>query len=143
MAKTDANLRVVELLGAVVFLAPFVRVSCWTETTYRNLLAASFLLFVILFNKMAESPTYILAVMGVAMWWVSRTVRYPTDGWLLGLVIVLTSLSPTDLFPQAIQEGFFQPYTIKAVPCLLVWIRILWEIFRIEITTQKSRAQNQ
>ncbi|MCY7358244.1 MAG: DUF2029 domain-containing protein [Rudanella sp.] len=146
MAKTDANLRMVELVGLLVFLAPLVQISRWKQPLYRQQMVASFLLFVILFNKMAESPTYILAVTGVAIWWCNRPVHRLMDPWLLGLVIVFTSLSPTDLFPPSVREGFFQPNNIKAVPCLLVWLRVvgdLWNPLRKAAPIIPTLATNQ
>ena len=78
---------------------------------------------------MAESPTYVMAVTGVALWWVTLAEPTPFDKILLALVIVFTSLSPTDIFPQVIQKQFFQPYNIKALPCLLVWARVQYQLW--------------
>ena len=129
MPKTDANLRVVEAIGLSLFLLPFLRFRLWNDALFQRRMAAYFLIFVIVFNKMAESPTYVLAVVGVALWWL--TLEDPTrlDNVLLGLVIVFTSLSPTDLFPQWMQKEIFQPYNIKAVPCILVWARLQWQLW--------------
>jgi hypothetical protein len=44
MAKTDENLRLVEAVGIVLFLLPFVQVRRWHETLYRQQMTASFLL---------------------------------------------------------------------------------------------------
>jgi len=129
MAKTDANLRILEGLGLLLFLLPLLRRSLWREQCYQQRMLALFLLFIILFNKMAESPTYVLAVVGVALWWTSLKNPSRLDQVLLGLVIVFTSLSPTDLFPRWLQKEVFVPYNIKAVPVVLVWLRLLTAIW--------------
>lgn len=129
MAKTDANYRRIEIIGATLFLLPFLRFGLWHDQTFQRRMIAYFFLFIIVFNKMAESPTYVLAVTGVALWWVTLDEPTPLDRLLLALVIIFTSLSPTDLFPQVVQKQFFQPYNIKAVPCLLVWIRLQYQIW--------------
>ncbi|HEX9957021.1 MAG TPA: glycosyltransferase family 87 protein, partial [Fibrella sp.] len=138
MAKTDANLRILELIGITLFLAPFVRFSLWQDRTYQRRMLAYFLLFVIIFNKMAESPTYILAVVGVGLWWVTldSPVSMP-DKVLLALVIIFTSLSPTDIFPKGWQNEFFVPYSIKAVPCVLVWLRLQFQLWTQIKTTSE------
>lgn len=129
MPKTDANYRIVELIGASLFLLPFLRFGLWSNRLFQRRMVAYFLLFMIVFNKMAESPTYIMAVAGVALWWITLQDITSLDKLLLALVIVFTSLSPTDIFPRFIQEEYFQPYNIKAIPCLLVWARIQYQIW--------------
>lgn len=129
MAKTDGNYRIIELIGATLFLLPFLRFGLWQDRLFQRRMVAYFLLFMIVFNKMAESPTYVMAVTGVALWWVTLSEPTQLDKILLALVIVFTSLSPTDIFPQVIQKQVFQPYNIKAVPCLLVWMRIQYQIW--------------
>ncbi|XWW44794.1 DUF2029 domain-containing protein [Fibrella sp. USSR17] len=140
MAKTDANLRILELIGITLFLAPFARFSLWQDRTYQRRMLAYFLLFVIIFNKMAESPTYVLAVVGVALWWVTLDSPMSTlDKVLLALVILFTSLSPTDLFPKVWQNNFFVPYSIKAVPCVLVWLRVQYQLWtQIKTTSEMT-----
>ncbi|QMW06125.1 glycosyltransferase family 87 protein [Spirosoma foliorum] len=129
MPKTDANYRVIEAIGATLFLLPFLRFSLWQDRLFQRRMVAYFLLFMIVFNKMAESPTYVMAVTGVALWWVTLDKPTRLDQILLTLVVVFTSLSPTDIFPAIIQREFFQPYNIKALPCLLVWARVQYQIW--------------
>ncbi|MBD2755509.1 DUF2029 domain-containing protein [Spirosoma sp. BT704] len=135
MTKTDANYRIIETIGATLFLLPFLRFTLWKDWLFQRRMIAYFLLFMIVFNKMAESPTYVMAVTGVALWWVTLDSPTALDRILLALVIVFTSLSPTDIFPPAVQKYFFQPYNIKAVPCLLVWARIQYQIWMQPKTT--------
>ena len=138
MAKTDRNLRMVEAVGATLFLLPFVRFRLWKDPVFQRRMVAYFLLFVIVFNKMAESPTYVLAVVGVALWWVTLARKTPGDTLLLVLVIVFTSLSPTDIFPAGLRNGFFVPFNIKAVPCVLVWGRVQWQLWTMRPTAAVS-----
>jgi len=42
--------------------------------------------------------------------------------------VIFTSLSSTDLFPPAARDNFFEPFVIKVVPCILVWLRIVAEL---------------
>ena len=128
MAKTDANYRILELSGAMLFLLPFLRFGLWSDRLFQRRMVAYFLLFMIVFNKMAESPTYVLAVTGVALWWVTLDAPTRLDQILLVLVIVFTSLSPTDIFPRFLRE-LFVAYNIKALPCILVWARVQYQLW--------------
>ena len=92
----------------------------------------SFFNIIIIFNKMAESPTYVYAVAGVALWFMGLQKPNNLDYTLLIFVIIFTSLSPSDIFPRNLRDHFFTPYNIKAVPCLLVWLRVQWLLWQNE-----------
>lgn len=140
MEKTDENYRVIELIGATLFLLPFLRFKLWHDRLFQRRMIAYFFLFIIVFNKMAESPTYVLAVTGVALWWVTLDTPSQLDKILLALVIIFTSLSPTDIFPQVVQKQVFQPYSVKAIACLLVWGRVQYQIWTQPAKTEHAVA---
>ncbi|WP_232074023.1 glycosyltransferase 87 family protein [Spirosoma aureum] len=135
MEKTDGNYRIIETIGAILFLLPFLRFGLWQDRLFQRRMVAYFLLFMIVFNKMAESPTYVLAVTGVALWWITLDAPTQLDQMLLAMVVIFTSLSPTDIFPAVVQRELFQPYNAKAVPCLLVWARVQYQIWTQPQTT--------
>lgn len=97
----------------------------------RQLLWASLLLWVVIFNHKAESPTFVIALIGVALWYFSFEKPALWVKVLLWTAFALASLSPTDIFPREIRHQFVQPYVLKAVPCILIWclisIRLLWQ----------------
>ena len=47
---------------------------------------------------------------------------------LIILAFILTSLSPTDLFPKPIRLNYVIPYSLKALPAVLIWIMIGYEL---------------
>jgi hypothetical protein len=42
-------------------------------------------------------------------------------------VVLLSSYSPTDLYPEPIRD-FFAAYALRVVPCALVWLVIIAEM---------------
>lgn len=126
------NFEAVALVGFVLFLIPLFRFNLWQQARYQRLMLAYLLTFIIIFNKSAESPTYVYAVMGVALWFVAQPKPSRLDWLLLGLVVVGTSLSPSDLFPRSLRQSFLVPYNIKAVPVVLVWLRLQWELYGLK-----------
>jgi hypothetical protein len=118
---------VVTLAGLALFLIPFVRYRLYGNEVYRLLMLASMLVWVIIFNHKAESPTFIIAVAGAGIWYFSRP-RVMWRSVLLGLIFVFTCLSPTDIFPPFLRGHFFIPYTIKAIPCIALWCVIFVEL---------------
>ena len=91
---------------------------------------------------MAESPTYIIAMTGFGIWFVNRAMNAANIA-LLVFVIILTSLSPSDLFPRSLRENFFMPYRIKALPILIAWIMIQADIWRRKLPGKSEVVSSQ
>ncbi|MDP8989346.1 MAG: DUF2029 domain-containing protein [Acidobacteriota bacterium] len=89
----------------------------------RILVMASVLIFVTIFNYAAESPSYIIAVTGVALWYFSQP-RTPLNLALLAATFLFTMLASTDLIPRTLRAEFLEPYVIKVLPCIAVWLKI-------------------
>jgi hypothetical protein len=92
----------------------------------------------VIFNHKAESPTFVVAVSGIAIWFFAQKVSVENIVLLI-LVIIFTILSPTDIFLASFRSGFVQPYVLKVVPCILVWIKITVDLmfFRPEEIKEK------
>jgi hypothetical protein len=118
---------IVFAIGLVVYLLPLVRIDFYKKILFRYWILASTLLWVIIFNYKSESPTFIIAVAGVALWFITTTKKV-LDIILASLVFVFAMLSPTDIFPHYIKANFFDPYVIKVVPCILVWLFISYKL---------------
>ena len=93
------------------------------------MLLANVLLFVVLFSTGSEASGYIIAMIGVAIWYicsVSPHKKYTYWLWIATLVIV--GLSTTELVPSIVRNGLIRPYVIKAWPCIVVWLTICYEM---------------
>jgi hypothetical protein len=118
---------VVSIGGILLFLAQFIRFDLYKNELYKLLMVASMLIWVVIFNHKAESPTFIIAIAGVGIWYFASTkATWRTVVFVLALVF--TSISTTDIFPPFVRNGFIYPYTIKAVPCILAWFVVFGEI---------------
>ena len=113
----------IQLLGMALVVAPLLRAPVRDEpaTRLRLLGLASLLMFSLLFNHKAESPTFVIGVAGVAIWF-AVTDRNRRAWMLMALVFVATVLASSEVIPHLIQERFFEPYHIKTLPVLIVWI---------------------
>jgi len=115
--------------GAVILLLSFARWMRGSDAMHRMWLLASVLLWVVIFNHKAESPTFIIAMSGAGIWYFSQD-RNPVNLVLILLAFVFTSLSPSDVFPQSVRQNLVHPYVLKAVPCILVWLKITLDLLR-------------
>jgi hypothetical protein len=118
------------LPGLVMFGIPYLRISQYKHMAFRQTLLASVLMFTVLFSTGSESSGYIIALVGVVIWYTA--VPWQRNRWdiaLLVFVFVLSSLSPSDLFPAYLRKGWVQPYALKALPVTIVWLKLCWEIW--------------
>lgn len=114
--------------GAPLFFLPYVRIKQYKHYAYQLMILASTLLFLVLFSSGSESPTYIIAVAGVMIWFFLQKKRTPIVYAMLIFVIILTCFSPSDLFPKFIKQNYIVKYSLKALPCIVVWFRIIYEL---------------
>lgn len=116
--------------GLILFFIPYLRIDQYKYAAFRKMLLASVLLFTVLFSTGSESSTYIIAFMGVAIWYVAAPwKRSKADIWLLVFAFIITSLSPSDLFPKYIRVHLIRPYALKALPCMIIWLKLLYEMY--------------
>ncbi len=117
--------------GMAAFALPYLRFGQYKHIAFRYALLASVLLFIVLFSTGSESSTYIIALTGAAIWYV--TAPWKRSRWDIALMVfafILTSMSPSDLFPAYLRKEFVQPYALKALPCVLIWLKLVYEMMR-------------
>jgi hypothetical protein len=112
------------LAGLAVVGISIVRWMNKSSLNIRLLLFSALMVWMVIFNHKAESPTFIIATAAIYIWFFTGP-RSWLNILLISLVIIFTSLSATDLFPPFIRKDFFEPYVIKVVPCILVWLRMI------------------
>ena len=120
----------IQLLGIAILLAPvFFQRTRWHEWERRRLYLCSLLVFCVIFNHLAESPTFVVALSGVAIWFAALTKPSRWEWTLFVSIVVLTILSSSDIMPDALQRDFFDRYRFKTVPLIALWIELqrrLW-----------------
>lgn len=119
---------IILLPAVVIFASSYLFIKKYKQLSYQLLILSSTLLFTVLFSSGSESPTYIIAFLGVAIWFVNleKPVK-PLQIALLIFAFILTSISPSDLFPKSIRTEYVVKYALKALPCLLVWLVVIYE----------------
>ncbi len=116
--------------GLVLFAVPYLRLSQYRHTAFRQTLLASVLMFVVLFSTGSESSGYIIPFVGIVIWYTAAPwKRGPWDVALLVFAFVLSSMSPSDLFPAYLRKEWVQPYALKALPVTVIWLKLCWEMW--------------
>jgi hypothetical protein len=115
--------------GLALTLAPLVRVRMYSSRDFRMVFLAALLVWMVIFNHKAEPNTFVIAVAGVAVWYLVQPNTRLRNVLAL-LVFVLTCLSTTAIFPIVLRRSLIQPYSLRVLPCLLVWIAAVIELWR-------------
>jgi hypothetical protein len=125
--------------GIILFCLPFLQYKYFSDTGFRLLFLSSILVWIVIFNHKAESPTYIIAMSGVAIWYFSRKFSIQNT-ILLVLALIFTVLSPTDLFPKSLRNNYVTPLVLKAVPCILIWCKITFDLIFFKPGNNKDQS---
>ena len=110
--------------AVILMLLPLYRFSKWGNTNFQLTYLAQLLIGVVIFSTSAESPTYVISVVGFGIWYVLHAPKPPITMYLLLiLLLILTIFSPTDLFPNVLQNIVVK-FALKVLPCFLAWLYI-------------------
>jgi len=122
------NNNIVLLTGLLLFLIPFARIKLYAEINFRYMMLAMVLLWVIVFSHRVESPTFVIAMTGVALWNYSSSLTKKWRTILVWFALTFISLSVTDIFPKFIQLNYFVPLSVKGIPCVIVYFVAFYEL---------------
>lgn len=113
----------------VLFFIPYFRFSQYRNAMFRQTYLASVLLFVVLFSTGSESSSYIIAISGACIWYLSAPwQRNRWDIIFMVLVLMISGFGSSDLYPRFIRHDLIQVYSLKALPCTLVWLKLCYEM---------------
>lgn len=142
--------------NTVLFLGLFIQLlpllfwrTMQTKKSMRMVYAGSWLLWMVVFNHMAESATYVIAVGGALL-----VLFHPTQialgsskdmskspialfglrnkWYLLGflMLMVFTILGPTDIYPRGLRIWIVETAQLKAFPCIYLWVLAFYQSIR-------------
>lgn len=115
--------------GMVLFALPYLRFKQYKHAAFRQTILASVLMFIILFSTSSENYGYIIAMTGVAIWYTAAP--WKRDKWdvaLMVLAFIFTSMSSSDLFYKPLWREVIKPYSLKALPVTIIWLKLTYEL---------------
>ena len=130
--------------GVIAFATPYLRFGQYANQAFRQTLLASVLMMTVLFSTGSENSTYIIAVVGVAIWYTAAPwQRSRWDMALMVYVFIFCTMAHSDLMPRFIREDYMKPYGLKALPCILVWLKLCYEMmirdYQTATNTERER----
>jgi len=92
------------------------------------------MLFLIVFNTGSESPTYIIGVVPISLWYVLQRKTASTN-LIFIIAIFFSSFSYSDLLTPWFRTHIMLPYALKVIGCFLIWVVILIQIHTKQFLT--------
>lgn len=123
----------------ILYCIPLFKVSAFKNPEFQIRYLALALISIVIFSSSAESVTYIIAISGVLIWF---TIQDPVKNWMIILMIfvfIVSIISPTDLCPRPL-KSVIRAYALKALPCFIVWLRLLYEVQFNKYSTQTTAS---
>ncbi len=123
--------------GLIVFALSYLRFSQFKNIVFQLRILASALIFIILASTGSESPTIIIGFVGVAIWYL-LSGKTTLDKVILWFALIISSFSPTDVFPRYIREEYINQYALMVLPLIFVWLKLNWDIALANFNYQKK-----
>ena len=125
------NNLVVIAIALLLFALPYLRIAQYKHLRFRLMFLASVSIFLCLFSTGTENSTYVVAYVGIGIWFMTTPNRNNTLKIILLVLAFLASLSPTDLF-KPLKEPYIIRYSLRAVPVMLIWLTLIWEMCSLD-----------
>jgi hypothetical protein len=132
--------KAIQIAGLILLSIPLLANKMHSNKQFRMLYLCSALIWVVIFNHRAESPSFIIALTGIVIWFVMQEPK-PLITIFILLAIAITSLAHSDLLPVSFRINFIDAYEIKGLPSFVLWIVIQYKICIMAFTPQSLQAQ--
>jgi hypothetical protein len=111
----------------ILFFSQYLSYKYFNDLRLRLYLLCSVLITTVIFSTSAESTTYILAVPAICLWWLMQPPSR-TANIFFWTTWILTTLAYTDLLGRWTRTQLYHPYSLKALPCFILWLVIIVQI---------------
>ena len=112
----------------------------WSDARRRKLFLASLLVYSVIFNHKAEQPSFVIAMVGVAIWYAVRPRSLARDV-LAGTVILATVPVFIAVAIPWLPGGIMPSLLMTSAACTAVWIGIQAELLDVVPEASEALAQ--
>ncbi|MES2132950.1 MAG: glycosyltransferase family 87 protein [Bacteroidota bacterium] len=126
--SADSVKPVTQCIAFILLLAPLLLRKLYTDFLFRTLYLSLILIWIVVFNHKAESPTYVIAMCGIGIWYFySEKKRLYTILVLASLFF--TSLWFTDLVPRNYKDVLGDHMYLKPLFPTMILLVIMYTLF--------------
>jgi hypothetical protein len=116
----------VQLAGTAMLLLPLAR-GQWADARLRKLFLASLLIYSVIFNHKAEQPSFVIAIVGVAIWYAVKPRTLLRDV-LAGVTIVATVPVFLGVAIPSLPGGTMPALLATSAACTTAWLCVQAEL---------------
>lgn len=112
-----------------IFFSQYLQWNYFKDIRFRVYLLCLVLIMTVIYTTSAESPTYIIAFPAVCIWYMLQANKKWINIVFI-FALLLTSFSYSDLFTPYVRDHIIRPYSLKALPCFIIWIIIVVQMWK-------------
>ncbi|MCM1369552.1 MAG: DUF2029 domain-containing protein [Candidatus Amulumruptor caecigallinarius] len=117
--------------AAIIFFLPLLRIRMYADFRFRWRILASALMCIILFSTGSESSGYVIAFLGIAIWYILNDKNIqPYYVFLLVFALLICGFGGSDLMPSYIRKEIIRAYALKALPVMLIWFTLIFQLLK-------------
>ncbi len=113
--------------GAIILFTPILKFKLFASQQFRLQYMALILIWMVVFNYKAESPTYVIAMTGIGIWLFSSK-KSKINTVLAILTLLCTSIWFTDIIPYSIKNNFIDIKFIKSFFPILILLKLYFDL---------------
>lgn len=118
---------ITQLFGILALLAPLLNFKQFSSQLFRLKYISLILIWMVVFNYKAESPTYVIAMSGIGIWFFASKKSNLTLALFI-LTLIFTSIWFTDIVPNSIKKIFFDLKYVKSLFPIIILFVIFYEL---------------
>lgn len=121
----------IQLAGTVLLLLPLVRRDRWEDALFRRRFLSSLLVYSVIFNHKAEQPSFVIAIVGIAIWYAisdRSTARTLVTGFTLAATVPILI---TVAAPGVVAESVDGPLLVTSLCCTAAWLMMQGELLDV------------
>ena len=129
----------VQLVGSLVLVLPLAR-GQWADARHRKLFLASLLIYSVIFNHKAEQPSFIIAMVGVAIWYAVKPRSFARDV-LAGAAILATVPVFLAVAIPWLPGGIMPGLLATSAACTVLWMGVQAELLDLAPEPAETLAE--
>ncbi|MBK5720519.1 DUF2029 domain-containing protein [Dysgonomonas sp. Marseille-P4677] len=123
----------------ILFALQYIQIKAYNNPIYQFGLLASTLMFVVLFSSGSENSTYVIATSGLAFWFILQNKPYSKYIIILFIITLFITIGAgSDIMPSYVRKEIIRPYALKALPYLIVWLTLVYQLITFKRTTKET-----
>jgi hypothetical protein len=115
------------LFGLIILFTPLLKLKQFNNPLFRINYLAFILIWIVVINHKAESPTYVIAMSGIAIWYFTNPKIFFNTTLLL-LAFFFTSIWTTDIVPYSFKDNFIPLNFVKSFFPILILFKVFVDL---------------